>query len=375
MDFIQRITQEYLGTSDQDSFALPFDALGIDSFLLMGLRAQLEVRLRQPIPDHVWKSFGSPQDIVDHYQDIYAQQSDLAAADVQQGALLEREIPINMPQMAFYGLSENWLFKELGDLHWTMICNALNVASYHLRDQANHRLYASFVRVRIEGAHTLKQFQENETLRIAGSLSRFGNSMFFSENVILAPRQMTISMMTTFSYRESGQNKSLVRGQPYVAGDAIREWPVMPMFGVEYSEMREGSKRAHTLAGEQFALNEQVLFETSYTINPFRDLNGVNLLYFASYPVISDICEAAFVHQQRAEHVHEHWAFESSPVARDVFYYRNCDFDDTIVFRLHTFEFVSETRVKIRSSLARASDGKLIADIFTVKEKQPAVPS
>ena len=39
---------------------------------------------------------------------------------------------VNMPQMAAGGLSENWLFKFCGDLHWQALCHAMDTTSARL---------------------------------------------------------------------------------------------------------------------------------------------------------------------------------------------------------------------------------------------------
>jgi len=49
-----------------------------------------------------------------------------------------------------YGLSENWLLRHLGDLHWQIICDALGKASRDIQDEQGSRLYASFVRVDVD---------------------------------------------------------------------------------------------------------------------------------------------------------------------------------------------------------------------------------
>lgn len=363
--------QDYLDLVENSNFDLPFEELGIDSFLLMGLRANLEAVFHHQVPDHQWGTFKTLTDVEKHYRKIYKQRLSL----FQQNAYakkpaFKRERQINMPQMAFHGLSENWLLKELGDLHWMMICEGLNVPSHRLTDQLNNRLYASFVRVRWQGSHHLKAFQENDPLVLQGNLSRFGNSIFFSDHIITsAQKQIAASMMTTFSYRAEGNNQTLVRGQPRIAGDnKIEENLTMPPFGEEYSKMRKGETTTLSLAGESFDVTAEVLFETTYTLNPFHDLNGVNLLYFASYPVIHDICEAEYVHRHQGAFVRKHWALEATTLARDIYYYGNCDLDDTLIFKLHCFEAVSGTTFKISSSLSRSSDKKLIAHLFAIKE-------
>lgn len=363
------IVGKYLGAADPQLYQLPFAAAGVDSFLLMGIRADLEIQLGRSIPDEDWTRLSCLQEIGDYCRAAGLSHTGGPAAHQSGTVGIRRGVTINMPQMLCFGLSENWLLKELGDLHWAMICDGLGVASHELRDKAGNRLYASFVRVRLEGSVSLDSFHENETLHFAGGITRFGNSMFFSSiDVAGGQRRVAAQLATTFSYREAERNQLLVRGQPLVPDDCpIAELPALPELGRAYRALRSGQQDTLLLAGEACALREEVLFETRYTINPFRDLNGVNLLYFASYPVISDMCEAAFVQDAHPALAGHHWGLASSVQARDTLYYGNCDIDDQIVYRLHTFEPLADGRVKIVSSLARLSDGRLMARLFTIK--------
>ncbi|MEM6736199.1 MAG: hypothetical protein AAF620_09040, partial [Bacteroidota bacterium] len=77
--------------------------------------------------------------------------------------ILERKYSLSMPQLLWGGLNENWLLKELGDLHWQQITDALNTPSDRLTDSRGERLYASFVRVEWSGSST-RSFGENEVL-------------------------------------------------------------------------------------------------------------------------------------------------------------------------------------------------------------------
>jgi probable biosynthetic protein (TIGR04098 family) len=53
-----------------------------------------------------------------------------------------------MPQLQWGGLSEHWLLKELGDMHWSLITAGLGTTSDKVTDSAGERLYAAFVRLR-----------------------------------------------------------------------------------------------------------------------------------------------------------------------------------------------------------------------------------
>ena len=344
---------------------LPFHECGLDSFDLLEIRVRLESETKQPIPDGRWFSFKSFADIQQYLDESHA--STIADATTH-AATARRTIKVNMPQMVLGGLSESWLFKELGDVHWGMTCDALQSESDKLTDELGNRLYATFVRVRIESSAHLKKFRENERLEFQSRLSRFGRSMFFSDLTLTGEqKQIDVSLMTTFSLRQT-DNKSLLKGEPLIPeACTARVFDSLPRFAEEYREMRKGDAQQLTLAEETFKPSKDLLFETIYRMNPYQDLNGVNLLYFAAYPMISDLCELEFIDRARPDVSSKHWPIKASTAARDVFYYGNCDLDDRIVFGVNSFALETDGRCTIATSLFRESDRQLIANIFTVK--------
>ena len=122
-----------------------FGKLGIDSFGMLELRANVERALGSSLPDSIWLDIETPAQLVAHVRgEATAQVTESKAAT------LRRQYVLNMPQMALGGLSESWLFKELGDAHWAMINAGLGVSSDQLLDGAGARLYATMTRVRLE---------------------------------------------------------------------------------------------------------------------------------------------------------------------------------------------------------------------------------
>lgn len=366
MTSILRIIRAISPEFEESRLFLPFDQCGLDSFDLLEIRVRLENEAEMIIPDSQWfsfKSFGDIQSYLDTVTAVVSNQPETA------GITNRRQTLMNMPQMALGGLSESWLFKEFGDIHWDMACNALKSESHKVSDELGNRLYATFVRVRFESSQHLKRFRENERLDFQGRLSRFGRSMFFSDITVRGEgKQINTSLMTTFSLRQSN-NKSLLKGEPLIPEScAARVFDSLPAFAEEYREMRKGDKRDLVLAHRKFTVGTDSLFEMSYQINPYQDLNGVNLLYFAAYPLISDYCEMEFISQQQKDIVVGHWPIAASTIARDVFYYGNCDLDDRIVFVVNSFEPGQDRKFKIATSLLREVDRQLIANIFTVKE-------
>lgn len=282
--------------------------------------------------------------------------------------LTKRRYKINMPQMVLSGISENWLFREIGDLHWSIICDGLGSDSHEMRDELGNRLYATFVRVRIVSNVNLQNFKENDTINMTSESVRFGKSIYFSDVGIISDlKHIEASLMTTFTLREGSDNQKLTKSQPCnIKNNRIRNSETIPIFCKESMLMRKHENYKLSLSNEDFNIVEDYIYENGYKINPFLDLNGVNLLYFASYPTISDYCEAEYFNSSKS--VNNRWELGTSTIARDIFYYGNCNISDSLIYRLHNFENIDEDKVKLNSSLMRKSDGKKIAQIFTIKE-------
>ena len=273
-----------------DDLETPFAQLAIDSFAMLTLRTRLEQSFATMIDDDSWTSVITPGDVVR----ILARMERSAVTSIEQfreapapylgGAPAVRAVSIapagerriydvNMPQMALGGLSESWLLKEVGDVHWSVITRGLGMKSSRLTDAGGNRLYATFTRVQLSSTAPLAAYAENETITIDAKTSRYGAGMFFSDAAVQGDgRSAQVRVMSSFSkYGEAGANTSLLKGQPQIPdGCAIPDHADLPQFGHAYR-----SQRATALAPP--------LFECQYEIIPPHDINGVGLLYFAAY--------------------------------------------------------------------------------------------
>ncbi|MEM7792467.1 MAG: LnmK family bifunctional acyltransferase/decarboxylase [Verrucomicrobiota bacterium] len=189
-----------------------------------------------------------------------------------------------MPHLLWGGLNENWLLKELGDLHWQQITDALNTPSDQLTDSRGERLYASFVRVQWSGSST-RSFAENEVLSFTSALSRYGSKMFFSDTTGSgASGELSARLLSVFSTRKDSDNTQLAKGnlRGGIKSKKVKAHKKLPELAQEY------------LAGKSLLFDEQgkvkpeaqpeTLYRKAYTIDAYDDINGVGLLYFASYP-------------------------------------------------------------------------------------------
>jgi probable biosynthetic protein (TIGR04098 family) len=345
-----------IGALSREDLDKSFNQLGVDSFAMLTLRTKLEQTFATTIDDESWTAIVTPADIV---RVLVPMQCHAKPEWSAPPASERRAYTLNMPQMALGGMSEFWLFKELGDIHWSMITTNLRRASRQLKDTTGARLYATFTRLQLESTTALAAYEENEAITIEARAVRYGAGMFFSDASLQGEgRSAQVRIMSSFSkYGEAGANTSLLKGQPQIPADcAIRDLGELPPFGRAYR-----AQRAVELP--------EAIFECCYDIIPFHDINGVGLLYFAAYPIINDICAMRYAGAALTKF---------STRNRDVFYFANCDAEEKLIYRLHHWR-AHEDRIEMEASISRKSDGVLMAYAVTTKQAianpAPLMPS
>src|ERR1700722_9211049 len=92
-------------------------------------------------------------------------------------------ITLGMPHLSLGGLSENWLLKECGNLHWLALASAHGMKRPDFRDGHGNRLYAAFTCVRVMDAR-FAAAKEHEALRISTSLSRISLAQHRSTHTV-----------------------------------------------------------------------------------------------------------------------------------------------------------------------------------------------
>jgi probable biosynthetic protein (TIGR04098 family) len=360
--FFELIKSELPGI-DKSDLSTPIYDSSIDSIDLLFIRVILEKKVGR-IPDKVWNNFDSIQQAIEYC--IEKQTTKVLSNKGPRNIVVEKGCEINMPQMANGCLSENWLFKELGDIHWKLLCKGLNTKSSLLKDDNDNRLYATFVRIQIIH-NSLSSYKENASLSFRGSIKRFGNSTYISSikgNCDGMP--IEAKLMTNFSVRSEEDNANLSKSKPSVSDNCVPEYTSNPIFFSDYRLAKKQLLEAFKVKGIQFELNNEVVYETEYDINPYYEINGVDLLYFASYPIISDVCEARYFNKESSG---VRWEKRYCTELRDVFYFSNCNIHDKIIFKLNSYEYIEGGKIKLSSALYRKSDGKLMARIYTVKKQ------
>jgi probable biosynthetic protein (TIGR04098 family) len=98
-------------------------------------------------------------------------------------------------------------------------------------------------------------------------------------------------------------------------------------------------------------------FRYRYRPVPQADFNGAGLLYFASYPVIVDRAEWEWRPVEDA--------LALTTARREVFFFGNVNPGDQVDVAVHDAHVPGELRHT--AALFRVSDGRLIAEVSTVK--------
>ncbi|WP_433854475.1 SDR family NAD(P)-dependent oxidoreductase [Streptomyces kronopolitis] len=268
--------------------------------------------------------------------------------------MLTRRIVLGLPALSVGGLSENWLLREAGDLHWSLIGEHFGLPVAELSDADGERLLPAFTRAGLTAAGSLRFFTEHDEGELTGTLARLDEHAFVSDIRFATPTtSVDVRLLTSFVRR--GPGNWLVPGTPRHEGRG-------PVAGAsrEHHDF-QGEFRAHTRLEGDGATS---LYTDTYELNPFADVNAAGLLYFASYPHINDRGERNYV---RSVVPGGEWAVDAVTVSRDIVYLGNCGLSDAVRYRLDGFRRESEHRVVLTSSLLRERDGRPLARLETVK--------
>ncbi|MFG1462421.1 Pnap_2097 family protein [Xanthobacter sp. DSM 24535] len=265
---------------------------------------------------------------------------------------LAEPIRLGMPHLAYGGLSETWLLKELGHRHWQLLARSAGREVPDFRDADGATVYAAFIAVSVSDA-ALGAFREHDNLVLRSRLERISRTQFASRHELLrdGTPMGAVEMTSVFVKRkEAGRNRALSRvGLAGFPPPAAR--PGLARTAALAATLRAGRYATHF----GFANDAR---ETGLALTvrpcPAQDFNGADFLYFASFQAFVD----------RAE-----WEAMEAPaglftVARDMVFHSNVEIGEAV-----------RVTVKARRSegdhllhwcvLSRVADGARLADVFT----------
>lgn len=352
------IIQKELPSVSEEDLIIPIRKTNIDSLDIVVIRVTLEKHFGIEVSDAVWYQYQTLSEALEYFHTN--KKENIESDKSVTGELTNTEsIEIRMPQMANSALSESWLLKYLGDKHWFLLSEGFNKKSSEFIDDNGNRLYSTFVRINYS-TPALNIFKENETIKFNSKIEGFGSNTFISSiNGKSSNNQINATLLTTFSIRVNDNNNEINKGNVDLIPNSIGQLTKTPIHLNDYRLLRKGLLDEIPSSFGVFPNTDNVVFTCEYDVNPYYDINGVGLLYFAAYPIVSDSCCLKYFNDQKS--------YSSQTVYRDIFYFANCNPTDKIIFQLNFID-QKENKIRTLTSLYRQSDNKLLAKILTVKQ-------
>lgn len=263
-----------------------------------------------------------------------------------QAPSLDETHVLGMAEMGFRGLSEQWLMRRAGDLHWRLLAEALGQRDAVFRCADGQPLYATFL------ASSLR-ISAPELPRLCGKFSlsarlwAIGRSRSGSEHVLRCDGRPVgvLRLISTFAgHRDPASNRSMVRRMPAVMA-ALPEAPT----ALQRLARQAGVISRH-LGPLQFA-GRRILMRPC----PATDFNAAGLLYFPSFAALTDRCDFA-TEGRNAGYLTE----------RHVIYAGNVEFGEAV-------DVTFRDRANGHLAQLRGSDGRALALLSTrFRPCQPA---
>ncbi|SDD62552.1 Pnap_2097 family protein [Paraburkholderia lycopersici] len=278
-----------------------------------------------------------------------------AAGRTQTQGTSRTQYVAGMPELAFAGLSEQWLLRTCGQLHWNALAQQAGLASPDFYDDEGQKSYAAFTAIRVREAR-LDEVGEHQRFAIEADVQRIARARHFGVFRVFTPESAiaSVEMISTFVRRERrGDNRSVCKamfgGAPQRATPAAADLAAL----AKRFRTRDWTRHGHL---DRAAHATQHVVE--YLPCPSLDFNGARLLYFASF-------------QSMVERAEWHWrsTSQSAPpclVERDMAFYGNANVGDRLTLTFGA-RHTGHEGLSHWCSIARAADGVRIADIVTHK--------
>ena len=263
----------------------------------------------------------------------------------------ECAVRLGMPQLTLGGLSETWLLKELGAIHWQLIAEAAGLEQPAFRDTDGADVYPAFCGTSIAGAR-LNAAQEHDLLVIASDLARVSATQCASRHHLMCRGQPIgeVSLSSVFVKRGvTRNNQGLVRVASPMLDLPIRR-DFVPITALA-SSIRSGRWQSHFGFSPRTA---EELGQMTFQPCPAQDFNGAGLLYFPSFSAFVDRAEWAMFGQ-----------LDLTTKARDVVYHGNIDPGETVVVSLLGLR--RDPRATTHWCQLTSPAGRRLADVFTSK--------
>ncbi len=257
-------------------------------------------------------------------------------------------IVLGLPELCPNGVSENWLLRHCGAIHWARLADALGVPPWQVLDKDGDRIYASFFRVSVDGP--LTRFTEGDEIELDCELRRLSPLRYKSEHMIRNLSRgscLQLTMCSTFvKRRAANDNVHLIFSEPITSAQCIEKANC-----ADARLCREAGKLSRETEPAR------IFF---YDPSPLADFNGVGLFYFAQYQSALDSAE---------------WQMHRNPellacgtTHRTISYFGNLNVGDKLRICFSNAEFTKNAIAHL-ASVYRESDQFLVAEVITRKER------
>jgi probable biosynthetic protein (TIGR04099 family) len=280
---------------------------------------------------------------------------------------LQASYVLGMPHLSMGGLSENWLLKECGHMHWLRLALRLGLDAPDFKDMSGRPVNAAFTALRLSDAR-LDQVSVNARLDVRTSLRMLSKTEAVSTHVLMSENMFIghLALISVFVARaRKSDNRSLARAlamlhHPLPDGrDALNGSEIGNVLNGASHDFRKGHWDVHW--GFRRAEAREI-HSFSVCPCPLSDFNGADLLYFANFQTFVD----------RAQW---HWTAKKDTirrtVLREIFYGGNVNVGESL--RIVVCGIEPETPLKTDTfentwcRIIRDADGQVIADVFTRK--------
>ncbi|CAM2152673.1 MULTISPECIES: Pnap_2097 family protein [Paraburkholderia] len=263
-----------------------------------------------------------------------------------------------MPELAFSGLSEQWLLRTCGQLHWNGLADQVRLAAPDFYDDAGRKSYAAFTAIRVREAR-LEDVSENQRFAIEADVRRIAGARHFGEFRVFTTESAIakVEMLSTFVRRaSSGDNRSVCKASFDRLPVTTAPPPAAAQAMLEQSRrLRAGEWTQHGRLDRNAHAVEHVV---DYLPCPTLDFNGAHLLYFASFQSMVDRAEW---HWRSTQHT-----APPSLVEREMAFYGNANVGDKLVLAFGA-RHADHAGLSHWCAISRAADGMRIADVVTHK--------
>lgn len=252
------------------------------------------------------------------------------------------QVVLGMPHLVPGGLSELWLLRELGHIHWLILADILGQKPSHVTDRQGRRVYAAFRQLNVEAAE-FHRAQEDGRLDIVSTLSRLSRTQVLSRHDLCIDGRSagSVHLVSVFIRRDQeGSNRKVSR---------------IDVDGLDVLSQNRDFQLKSVVLHRSETCREDSNFIGSFAFAPCpqEDFNGAGFLYFSSYIALM---------QRALWCLQPNWLKDGTLSEKSVSYFGNIDIGEEI--RIDIFNANLTVKHLI---VRRKSDDAMIAQAIFMK--------